>query len=208
MIPHAHIRPAVAAAALALLASCAGKANLKREASAIAHRASTPASGVRTATVQQICWELAKSNLRYSFGSCRPENGGLDCSGTIHYVLSRAGYQNVPRQSNHQYFWLKEAGTIHHAGNLSDAVLRRLRPGDLMFWKGTYRTGKRWPNISHVMIYMGRNPQTGGHYMFGGRSGGQRGLNGSGIDFYPLRSGESEGRHGSFVGYGRPPGMR
>jgi hypothetical protein len=44
--------------------------------------------------------------------------------------------------------------------------------------------------------------------MFGARTGGQRGLNGSGIDFYPLRPGESEGRNGSFVGYGRPPGMR
>lgn len=191
-----------------LAVSCGPPAKLKREAVAIAGRATTPPGGANRRDVQQVCWELSRRHLRYSFGSMRPENGGLDCSGTVHYVLSRVGYRNVPRQSNHQYYWLKEYGHMNHVSHLSAGVLRRMKPGDLLFWSGTYRTGKRWPNISHVMIYSGRDPKTDKHYMFGGRSGGRRGLNGAEIDFFILREGESEGRSGRFVGYGRPPGLR
>ncbi|MFM7180657.1 MAG: NlpC/P60 family protein [Verrucomicrobiales bacterium] len=191
-----------------LLVSCGPPARLKREAVAIAGRATAPSGGVKRKEVQQVCWELSRQGLRYSFGSVRPETGGLDCSGTVHYVLSRVGYRSVPRQSNHQYYWVKEYGNMNHESSLTESVLRRLKPGDLLFWSGTYRTGKRWPNISHVMFYSGRDPKSGTHYMFGGRSGGRRGLNGSEIDFFVLRPGESEGRSGKFVGYGRPPGLR
>lgn len=191
-----------------LLTSCGAPTKLKREAVAIAGRATPPSSGASRQQVQQICWELSRQKLRYRFGSMRPENGGMDCSGTVHYVLSRAGYRHVPRQSNHQYYWVKEYGGMNHESSLTESVLRRLKPGDLLFWRGTYRTGKRWPNISHVMFYSGCDPKTGKHYMFGGRSGGHRGLNGAEIDFFLLRAGESEGRNGRFVGYGRPPGLR
>ena len=132
----------------------------------------------------------------------------MDCSGTIHYALSRLGYRNVPRQSNHQFYWIEKESHLHKSSDLTAGVLRRLRPGDLMFWRGTYRTGRRWPNISHVMIYMGRDPGSGRHYMFGGRSENRTGRNGARIDFFELREGESEGRRGTFVGWGSVPGMR
>lgn len=201
------ILPALLLASLALV-GCGPPAKLKREAATIAARAGEPSQRATGRDVQQVCWELSRRGLRYSFGSARPENGGLDCSGTVHHVLSRVGYRNVPRQSNHQYYWVKEYGRMNHENHLDAGVLRRLRPGDLLFWRGTYRTGKRWPNISHVMIYSGKDPKTGKHYMFGGRSRGRRGLNGAEIDFFILREGESEGRSGRFVGYGRPPGLR
>ena len=194
--------------AMAMSLSACGTAKLKREANQIVQRTRVPENGAKVQELQQICQELARQNLRYTFGSCHPANGGLDCSGTIHHVFSRLGYRSMPRQSNHQYYWVKEYGKMRHASSLSPKVLRRLRPGDLLFWKGTYRTGKRWPNISHVMIYSGKDPATGKHHMFGGRSGKRHGYNGSQIDFFELRTGESEGRSGKFVGYGTPPGLR
>ena len=195
-------------AACPLLPSCAGKARLRREAAAVVARAQVPAHASRVRDLQAVCWDLAQRRLSYTFGSCRPENGGMDCSGTVQYALSRLGYRNVPRQSNHQYYWVRVASHLHKSSNLTEGVLRRLRPGDLLFWRGTYRTGKRWPDISHVMIYMGRDPGSGRHYMFGGRSENRTGRNGSAIDFFELREGESEGRRSTFVGWGTVPGMK
>lgn len=192
-----------------LLASCQGNARLKAEAEAIVARVEAPAGGVRLRHVQAAAHDLATRGLTYQFGSCRPEQGGMDCSGTVHYLLSRSGYRHVPRQSNHQYFWLQRTGRLKRASDLDEGVLRRLDPGDLLFWEGTYRTGKRYPSkISHVMIYMGKDPRTGRHWMFGGRGTGKRGINGSGIDFFELKPGTGEGRRSRFAGYGRPPGLR
>ena len=197
-----------ALALLGILSACTGTAKLKREAAAIVGQARAPAGGARVRDLQAVCWELTQRHLSYTFGSCRPENGGLDCSGTVHYVLSRLGYQHVPRQSNHQFYWIQCQGDLHKSSHLTVGVLRRLKPGDLLFWRGTYDTGKRWPNISHVMIYMGRDPSSGRHWMFGGRSGSRSGQNGAEIDFFEMRPGESEGRRSSFVGWGTVPGMR
>lgn len=196
----------VAFALAATLSSC-GTTKLKREADAIAARAQPPPGGASARAVQMECWNLSRAGLRYSFGSADPAQGGLDCSGTVHHVLTKVGYRSVPRQSNHQYHWVRQYGQFHSARRLDEGVLRRLRPGELLFWSGTYRTGKRWPNISHVMIYGGRDPQTGRHHMFGGRSGSRQGLHGSEIDYFTLRPGESEGRSGKFAGWGRPPGL-
>lgn len=190
------------------LSACTGTAKLKREAAAIVAQARVPSGGARVRDMQAVCWELAQRRLSYTFGSCRPENGGLDCSGTVHYVLSRLGYQHVPRQSNHQFYWIQCQGDLHKSSDLTAGVLRRLKPGDLLFWRGTYATGKRWPNISHVMIYMGRDPSSGRHWMFGGRSGSRSGQNGSEIDFFEIGPGESEGRRSSFVGWGTVPGVK
>ena len=35
------------------------------------------------------CLALTKQNLGYKFGSADPAQGGMDCSGTIYYVLPR-----------------------------------------------------------------------------------------------------------------------
>jgi len=48
--------------------------------------------------------------------------------------------------------------------------LSRLRPGDLLFWSGTYHV-TRDPPVSHVMIYLGINRHTGRRVMMGASEG-------------------------------------
>jgi hypothetical protein len=208
-------RPAARAAAMVMClaaalgtSACLAPPKLKREADAIVARVQVPAGGARSRDLMSVCRELSGRGLGYQFGSANPGNGGMDCSGTIQHVFSRLGYRQVPRQSNHQYHWVARRGRIRHAGRLDEGVLRRMRPGDLMFWRGTYATGRRWPDISHVMIYAGRDSRTGTHFMFGGRGSGRTGRSGAGIDFFEIRPGGGEGRGSRFVGWGRPPGLR
>ena len=80
-------------------------------------------------------------------------------------------------------------------------ILSNLRPGQLLFWGGTYRTKNK---VSHVMIYLGRDPRTGRRYMFGGRSSSTKGLHGNNVDVYEMKSLAGSGR---FVGYGQVPGV-
>ena len=47
---------------------------------------------------------------------------------------------------------------------------KELLPGDLMFWTGTYETGRDIP-ISHVMLYLGREKGRGKRIMFGASDG-------------------------------------
>ena len=84
-----------------------------------------------------------------------------------------------------------------------DRLFSRLQPGDLLFWTGTYNTGRN-PNISHVMVYMGKDPQTDEPLMFGARSTKLKGKNGNSVDVYPFKYPKRGGR-GTLVGYGRIP---
>ena len=126
----------------------------------------------------------------------------MDCSGTIKYLLSGLGFQNMPRTSYNQYEWLKANHTMHHTKTIPAKMGGRggLKPGNLIFWGGTYNSGHK---VSHVMIYLGQSPE-GKHYMFGARGKKKKGLNGSGIDIFELRSGKQK----SLIGYGRLPGLR
>jgi len=189
------------------LHSCANH-KLKDEADAIVSRVEVPPQPVPVHQVQRVSHQLATQGLRYQFGGSHPRVGGLDCSGTVHYVLSSLGYRYVPRQSNHQYYWLERSGTLQKRRSLDERTLSRLKPGDLLFWNGTYNTGKRWPEVSHVMVYMGRDPNTGQHWMFGGRGSRSSGRNGNGIDFHRLDVGHGEGGRGQFIGFGSVPGIR
>jgi len=83
---------------------------------------------------------LTKQNLTYTYGSADPANGGMDCSGFIYYILKENGFPDVPRDSSGQYVWVRKAKSLY-------AVLSRkedsfefddLKPGDLLFWRGTY----------------------------------------------------------------------
>jgi len=115
---------------------------------------------------------LTKQNLSYKYGSADPSAGGMDCSGFIYYVLSGAGYKDVPRDSSEQYAWVRKNGEFR-------AVLSRsadsfefdeLKPGDLLFWSGTYEADREIP-ISHVMIYLGKTKSTGKPVMVGSTDG-------------------------------------
>src|SRR5262249_1682822 len=115
---------------------------------------------------------LAKENLGYTYGSADPANRGMDCSGFIYYVLRQNGFPDVPRDSSQQYVWVRKAGDF-------DAVLSRkedsfefkdLKPGDLLFWRGTYNID-RDPPITHTMIYLGREKRTNKRVMIGSSDG-------------------------------------
>ena len=157
---------------------------------------------------------LAKENLGYTYGSADPTNGGMDCSGFIYYVLKQNGFPNVPRDSSQQYVWVRKAGDF-------DAVLSRkedsfefndLKPGDLLFWRGTYNID-RDPPITHTMIYLGREKRTNKRVMIGSSDGrtydGKQRWGVSVFDFKmppPPQSGDAK-ISPVFVGYGRIPGL-
>ena len=101
--------------------------------------------------------ELTKQNLGYTYGSADPANGGMDCSGFIYYLLRQNGFPDVPRDSSQQYVWVRKAGNFNAvlSRNEDSFELDALKPGDLLFWRGTYSID-RDPPITHVMIYLGR----------------------------------------------------
>jgi hypothetical protein len=116
--------------------------------------------------------ELTKQNLGYAYGSADPVNGGLDCSGFIYYVLRQRGFADVPRDSSQQYVWVRKAGNFNavlsrHADTFE---LEALKPGDLLFWSGTYKID-RDPPITHTMIYLGREKGTKKRIMIGASDG-------------------------------------
>jgi cell wall-associated NlpC family hydrolase len=157
---------------------------------------------------------LTTQNLGYKYGSADPANGGMDCSGFIHYVLSQAGMKEVPRDAREQYIWLRKAGTFQAVLARRDDTfeLDALKPGDLLFWSGTYNVD-RDPDITHTMIYLGREKGRNQRIMVGASDGrtykGQSRFGVSIFDFKVARlaskTGDSPGP--AFVGYGRIPGL-
>ena len=157
---------------------------------------------------------LTKQNLGYTYGSADPANGGMDCSGFIYYLLTENGFKDVPRDSSQQYVWVRKAGNFN-------AVLSRhedsfefdaLKPGDLLFWSGTYNID-RDPPITHTMIYLGREKRTKKRVMLGSSDGrtydGKQRWGVSVFDFKmppPPNSGDAK-ISPVFVGYGRIPGL-
>jgi peptidoglycan DL-endopeptidase CwlO len=157
---------------------------------------------------------LTKENLGYTYGSADPANGGMDCSGFIYYLLTENGFKDVPRDSSQQYVWVRKAGNFN-------AVLSRhedsfefdaLKPGDLLFWSGTYNID-RDPPITHTMIYLGREKRTKKRVMVGSSDGrtydGKQRFGVSVFDFKmppPPNSGDAK-ISPVFVGYGRIPGL-
>ena len=79
--------------------------------------------------------------LKYVFGSDNIEGGTGDCSSYTEYVFKQNGY-NIGADTSAQY-------TQGVPVNKDD-----LQPGDLVFFKGTYNSGKI-DGVSHVGIYVG-----------------------------------------------------
>ena len=144
---------------------------------------------------------IAKFDLPYVFGGDHPSEGGLDCSGTMQFLLSDIGFKDMPRTSYDQYSWLRKARTLKHSKSIPDQMGGRkgIKPGDLIFWGGTYDSGHK---VSHVMIYLGQG-RDGTHYMFGARGKKKEGLNGAGVDIFKLESGYQK----SLIGFGSLPGV-
>ena len=157
---------------------------------------------------------LTKQNLGYTYGSADPANGGMDCSGFIYYVLKQNGFPDVPRDSSQQYVWVRKAGDFKAVvGRKEDSFeFDDLKPGDLLFWRGTYNID-RDPPITHTMIYLGREKRTNKRVMVGSSDGrtydGKQRWGVSVFDFKmppPPKSGDAK-ISPVFVGYGPIPGL-
>ena len=177
------------------------------------------------APVRQIltaALELTKKNLTYAYGSDDPANGGMDCSGTISYLLKSQGFSDVPRQASEQYSWVREESRVYPvlSKRPDNAELKELRPGDLMFWTGTYNVD-RDPPVTHTMVYLGRRKRDGHRLMFGSSDGrpydGQKRNGVSVFDFRMPAAREGDAADAAtaaapdhapdFAGYGPIPGI-
>ncbi|MCS7063844.1 MAG: C40 family peptidase [Methylacidiphilales bacterium] len=120
----------------------------------------------------RICLDLTSRRLSYKYGSADPNQGGFDCSGFVHYTLKQLGYKNPPRDSTQIYLWLQQNRTLKKVNDEDphDRQLQFLRPGDILFWEGTYKV-KRNPPISHVMIYLGIEKNSNRPIMAGASEG-------------------------------------
>jgi cell wall-associated NlpC family hydrolase len=166
-------------------------------------------TGQRKRIVEEALELAAKDTwLKYRFGSADPESGGLDCSGSVYYVLQQAGIQ-PPRSSGAQFTWVKKEDALTEvpatATTLDSEIFSKLQPGDLLFWSGTYepKDGREVP-VSHVQIFLGHEKSSGRPVMAGaseGRTYRDTKRAGYGVfDFKLPRAGSK----GVFLGYGLP----
>ncbi len=150
--------------------------------------------------VIKIALDLANKNIGYRYGSAEPKSGGMDCSGTIHYLLTQVGIKTPPRSSEELYKWIVREGAFHQAKtNDSNTTFQELKPGDLLFWSGTYQTEKN-VYVSHVMMYLGKNSQ--GEPLMVGSSNGRtykgRSIYGVSVFDFQLPAANSRSK---FLGY-------
>ncbi|EDY22084.1 hypothetical protein CfE428DRAFT_0209 [Chthoniobacter flavus Ellin428] len=158
--------------------------------------------------------DLTRLNLTYTFGSSDPDNGGMDCSGTIYYLLHAHNFADVPRDSSGQYLWARRGGFFPVVSKSADSPeFKELQPGDLMFWTGTYENGRDIP-ISHVMMYLGREKGTGKRIVFGASDGrSYNGIQRWGVSVFDFKMPKADPANAEkakvdFVGYSRIPGLR
>ncbi len=150
--------------------------------------------------------------LPYQIGGADPKAGGFDCSGAMYFVMRKVGL-GPPRTSADQYLWLKNNNRLikisPSAKNSDHPDLKKLPPGDLLFWGDTYTPSDgRAVNITHVAMYLGHEKPDNRAVMINATNGrSYRGTkaNGYGIyDFQLLR----EGSKTILMGYGTPPGIK
>lgn len=149
---------------------------------------------------------LTDKNLGYLYGSSDPAQGGMDCSGTIYYTLRQHGFKDVPRDSSGQFLWLRERGTLRELTAADSARFdsRALRPGDLLFWSGTYTVERETP-ITHVMLYLGTEKATGKPVMWGASDGRPYGGKARyGVSVFEFRLPKADAK-AAFVGFGQVP---
>jgi len=169
--------------------------------------------------VQQLIRDalaLTEQNLTYTYGSSDPSAGGMDCSGFIYYVLTKSGFKDVPRDASEQYAWIRQDSNFHAvlSRDSNSFEFRELRPGDLMFWSGTYKVEREIP-ITHVMIYLGTEKSTKKPVMVGASDGrSYAGIRRNGVSVFDFkmpggqRNSSDPDLIARFEGYGTIPGLR
>jgi hypothetical protein len=93
----------------------------------------------------------------YRFGASGGFSGKYDCSSFVMKAAERAALADLPRDSRSQFELLSGTSKVWLRGSRG---WEDLRPGDLIFFSGTYRHDHDNP-ISHVMIYAGENQMIG-----------------------------------------------
>jgi hypothetical protein len=151
--------------------------------------------------------DLTAMNLSYQYGSADPKAGGMDCSGTIFYVLQNMGIKDIPRSSDLQYQWVANQGHLYSVSSttstLSSKEFAYLQPGDLLFWTHTYNI-QRDNSVTHVMMYLGKNKD--GQPLMAGASNGRtyQGRKIYGVSVFDFKVPDTDGH---FVGYGCVPNL-
>jgi len=162
-------------------------------------------------TLIDVSLGFTKKNLGYRFGSNSPEKKSMDCSGTVQCILCELGFKDLPRSAWEFYEWAKAADNLVTTPGVTtteDPVFAKLKPGDLLFWTGTYETSDHDPPISHVMIFLGTLKADGKGVMFGASSGRRyRGKTIHGVSVFDWVVPE-EDSDSKFVAYGPVPGLR
>ena len=162
--------------------------------------------------VQQLltaALELTEKNLSYLYGSADPTRGGMDCSGTIYFLLQKMGVADVPRSASQQYVWVRRADVFHPvvSTSLDSFELDALRPGNLLFWTGTYSVDVD-PPVTHTMIYLGK-ARTDARPLMVGASDGRtfRGDKKFGVSVFDFVIPKPDGRNpmSRFIGYAEIP---
>ncbi|MBG7607316.1 MAG: C40 family peptidase [Verrucomicrobia bacterium] len=149
--------------------------------------------------------------MPYKYGGNGPKDGGFDCSRAMHYILHKVGI-NPPHTSSDQFLWVKKNAQLHMVANTAkdteDKSLADLKPGDLVFWSGTYvPTDGRTPQITHVGMFLGYEKKDGRPVMINATNGrSYRGKKGNGFGVYDFRVPSSKSKSRT-VGYGTPPGL-
>jgi cell wall-associated NlpC family hydrolase len=184
----------------------------------IAHRGLRPAAKISPTelagfdhyprSVKKLITEalaLADQNLSYKFGSTDPQNKGMDCSGTISYLLKQENIRDVPRQADEIYQWAWQKGDFYavNGHRFGSFEFSEMKPGDLLFWSGTYPV-QRDPAVTHVMMYLGRD-KNNRPLMFGATSGRAfhgEARDGVGVFDFSVPPPHSKAR---FLGYGCIP---
>ncbi|MDF1755608.1 MAG: NlpC/P60 family protein [Verrucomicrobiales bacterium] len=154
---------------------------------------------------------LTRMDLAYTFGSDSPEKGGMDCSGTVSHVLKTLNLKGVPRTSYTIYHWADKHGELTKLKDIysqEHSVFGKLKPGDLVFWEGTYAVKDRSPPISHVMLYLGTLKKDGKGVLFGASSGRRyRGKKIHGVSVFDFRV-PSKTSKARMVAFGPIPGLK
>jgi hypothetical protein len=148
---------------------------------------------------------LTDDNLTYLYGGNTPDKGGMDCSGTIQYILKQQLSTGIPRQADGLFHWTQKRHTFipaHNTYSHHASVFQHLRPGDLLFWNGTYNIKR---DASHVMLYLGIEKKTGKPVMFGASDGRRHnGKKITGVSVFDFKL-PRKGKKAKFLGFGAIP---
>lgn len=124
----------LATCASTLLSAHVGQAHSRANHEAHIAQIQAQTSAIHSGNVVRAAY--AFRGTRYVMGGT--SRSGFDCSGFVRYILSATNGVSLPRTATEQYY---------NGKNVPNGLLQ---PGDLVFFKNTYKRG-----ISHVGIYVG-----------------------------------------------------